>query len=221
MIDAHQGEAEASGARAARRFDSIPSDLGVWFTQQRSIEQLGEPCERISMRVHATKGGASGGTIVPMLNLVEEAAGDPALRRLLADPCALNPPDLRSGPRQPDTTRPTRDRDTGRWLAPFVMAAVNTCAVQRTSALLGRPWGRSSATTRRWTWAPVRSVRPRPPPWSQVSARAWACSRSGPTRNLAKGAPKPDGPTPRRSEPASSTCGSREPHRPASRRAPG
>ena len=93
------------------------------------------------MRVHAMKGGASGGTIASMLNLVEEASKDRDLRRLLADPYALNPADLRSGPRQPDTTRPTRDSESGRWLAPFVMAAVNTRVVQRTHALLGRPWG--------------------------------------------------------------------------------
>ncbi len=143
MIDAHHDEAGESGARVVHScgFDSIPSDLGVWFTQQRSVELLGEPCHRISMRVHAMKGGASGGTIASMVNLVEEASKDRDLRRLLADPYALNPPDLRSGPPQPDTNRPTRDSESGRWLAPFVMAAVNTRVVQRTHALLGRPWG--------------------------------------------------------------------------------
>lgn len=144
MIDAHQADAEASGARIVHTsgFDSIPSDLGVWFTQQQAQERFGAPCQRISMRVHTMKGGASGGTIASMVNLVEEARHDPALRKLLADPYALNPPDLRSGPKQPDTMRPTRDADTGDWLAPFVMAAVNTRVVQRTHALLGRPWGR-------------------------------------------------------------------------------
>ena len=143
MIDAHYADAEASGARVVHScgFDSIPSDLGVWFTQQRAIEHLGEPCSRISMRVHAMKGGASGGTIASILNLVEEASKDKELRRLLADPYALNPVDLRRGPPQPDTTRPTRDRESGSWMAPFVMASVNTRVVQRTHALLGRPWG--------------------------------------------------------------------------------
>jgi short subunit dehydrogenase-like uncharacterized protein len=145
MIDAHQTGAEASGARVVHAcgFDSVPSDAGVWFTQQRALERFGAPCERISMRVHRTRGGASGGTIASMLNLVEEAAKDPALRKLLADPYSLNPPDLRSGPRQPATTIPQRDPDTGEWLAPFVMEAVNTRVVQRSHALLGRPWGQS------------------------------------------------------------------------------
>lgn len=143
MIDAHQAEAEASGARLVHAcgFDSIPSDLGVWFTQQRAIEALGEPCTRIDMRVQSMKGGASGGTIASMLNLVEEAVADPALRKLLADPYCLNPADLRSGPPQPDVVRPTRDEASGQWLAPFVMAGVNTRVVQRSHALAGRPWG--------------------------------------------------------------------------------
>lgn len=143
MIDAHQEVAEASGARVLNScgFDSIPSDLGVWFTQQQALERFDEACDRISMRVHGTKGGASGGTIASMLNIVEEAAKDKELRKLLADPYALNPADMRSGPKQPDTTRPARDPETGEWLAPFVMAAVNTRVVQRTNAVLGRPWG--------------------------------------------------------------------------------
>ncbi len=143
MIDAHSAAAEASGARIVHAcgFDSIPSDLGVWFTQQRAVERFGAPCEQVSMRVAAMKGGASGGTIASMLNLVEEAAADPSLRKLLADPYVLNPPDLRSGPRQTEVVRPMRDEASGQWMAPFVMAAVNTRVVQRSHALLGRPWG--------------------------------------------------------------------------------
>ncbi|MEZ5180099.1 MAG: saccharopine dehydrogenase NADP-binding domain-containing protein [Acidimicrobiales bacterium] len=115
MIDAHSSAAEASGARIVHAcgFDSIPSDLGVWFTQQRALERFDAPCERIAMRVARMKGGASGGTIASMLNLVEEAAADPSLRKLLADPYVLNPPDLRSGPPQPDLVRPARDGASG------------------------------------------------------------------------------------------------------------
>ncbi len=143
MIDTHHAEAEATGARVVHAcgFDSIPSDLGVWFTQERAIERFGVPCERIAMRVHHLSGGASGGSIASIANLVEEATKDPASRALLADPYALNPEDLRTGPRQTETMRPTRDPETGEWLAPFVMAAVNTRVVQRSHALLGRRWG--------------------------------------------------------------------------------
>jgi short subunit dehydrogenase-like uncharacterized protein len=143
MIDAHSSDAEASGARIVHTcgFDSIPSDLGVWFTQQRALERFGQPCERIAMRVKGMRGGASGGTIASLMNVVEEAAGNPELRKLLADPYALAPADLRSGPRQRDITRPVHDDASGEWVAPFVMAAINTRVVHRSHALLGRPWG--------------------------------------------------------------------------------
>lgn len=143
MIDEHHDAAVASGARVVHAcgFDSIPSDLGVWFTQQRAQEQFGQPCRSIALRVKAMKGGASGGTIASGLNLIEEASGDADLRKLLADPYALAPADLRSGPRQPNVTYPQRDGASGQWIAPFIMAAANTRVVQRTHALLGRPWG--------------------------------------------------------------------------------
>lgn len=143
MIDAHQATAERSGSRIVHAcgFDSIPSDLGVWFTQQVAIERFGVPCSSIALRVKALKGGASGGTIASGLNLVEEARRDPSLRAMLANPYALAPEGMRSGPRQPNVTTPRRDPSSGDWVAPFIMAATNTRVVQRTHALLGRPWG--------------------------------------------------------------------------------
>ena len=143
MIDAHAPAAAASGARIVHAcgFDSVPSDLGVWFLQQRAHELHGTPCEHVSMRVATLRGGASGGTIASMMNVMEEAAHDPALRKLLADPYALAPIDMRSGPPQRDVTRPRHDDASGQWIAPFVMAAVNTRVVHRSHALLGRPWG--------------------------------------------------------------------------------
>ena len=144
MIDAHQIRAEETGARIVHAcgFDSIPSDLGTWFTQQRAIEQFGEPCVEVRMSVAGAKGGASGGTIASMMNLVEEAAGDPEVRSALRDPYVLAPIDQRSGPPQPGLEPPTRDDRFGSWVAPFVMAPTNTAVVRRTHALLGRPWGR-------------------------------------------------------------------------------
>ena len=142
MIDQHQAAAERTGARIVHTcgFDSIPSDLGTLYTQERAIEQFGTHCTRVDFQVRSMRGGASGGTIASMLELVTEAAADPSVRALLADPYGLNPTDLRSGPDGKDLARPTRD-DTGRWLAPFVMAAVNRKVVHRSHALMGRPWG--------------------------------------------------------------------------------
>jgi short subunit dehydrogenase-like uncharacterized protein len=143
MIDAHHDTAVHSGARVlhACGFDSIPSDLGVWFTQQQASARWQEPCTEVQMQVRSMRGGPSGGTVASMLDLVQEAASDKAVRRLLADPYALVPAELRPSAPQPARRGVGRDRGSGQWLAPFVMAAVNTKVVHRTNALAGRPWG--------------------------------------------------------------------------------
>ena len=143
MIDTHGETAKSSGARIVHTcgFDSIPSDLGVWYTQQQARELLGTHCSKIAMRVKAMKGGASGGTIASLMNVMEEVSNDPALRKVLANPYALAPADMRSGPKQPNVTVPTNKDTSGQWVAPFVMASINTRVVHRSHALLGRPWG--------------------------------------------------------------------------------
>ena len=144
MIDAHQTRAEATGARIVHScgFDSIPSDLGTWFTQQRAVEQFGEPCVEVRMSVKGAKGGVSGGTAASGMQMFEEMAEDPDLRKVVGDPYVLAPVDLRQGPKQPGMGRPTRDDRFESWVAPFVMAPTNSAVVLRSHALLGQPWGR-------------------------------------------------------------------------------
>ncbi len=143
MIDAHHDAAAASGARIVHScgFDSIPSDVGVWFTQQQAHAAFGTHCTSIAMRVRSMKGGASGGTIASAMNVLDEVARDPAVREVLTNPYALAPAGQREGVRQPNVTVPKRDGASGQWLAPFVMASINTRVVHRSHALLGRPWG--------------------------------------------------------------------------------
>jgi short subunit dehydrogenase-like uncharacterized protein len=143
MIDGHGAEAARTGTRIVHScgFDSIPSDLGVWFTQQAALEQFGEPCAGIAMRVKAMKGGPSGGTIASLMNVIEETVKDPGLRKTLANPYALAPDGMRSGVTQPNTIVPKKDDTSGGWIAPFVMAQINTRIVHRSHALLGHPWG--------------------------------------------------------------------------------
>ncbi len=143
MIDLHQDRAVETGARIVHAcgFDSVPSDMGVWFTQSEAQERFGEPCVSISMGVKAIKGGASGGTIASMMNMMDEVAGDPSLRKVLGNPFALAPEGERTGPRQPNVTLPVHDGGLDTWLAPFVMAATNTRVVFRTHSLLDRQWG--------------------------------------------------------------------------------
>ena len=143
MIDTHGETANSSGARIVHAcgFDSIPSDLGVAFTQDAAHTRFGSFCSQISMRVKALKGGVSGGTVASMLNVVDEASHDTQARRLLTNPYALAPDGMREGIAQPNVLAPKSDDVSGGWIAPFMMAAVNTRIVHRSHALRGRPWG--------------------------------------------------------------------------------
>jgi short subunit dehydrogenase-like uncharacterized protein len=137
MITKYEATARASGARIVHScgFDSIPSDLGVWFLQQRSLCRVGEPCVEVKMRVRAMHGGFSGGTIASILNIVREAAVDPALRRELADPYLLWPDLNRPQTEQREIRVPEFDPDFDAWIAPFVMSAINTRIVHRSNGL--------------------------------------------------------------------------------------
>jgi short subunit dehydrogenase-like uncharacterized protein len=143
MIDRYQERAVETGARVVHAcgFDSIPSDLGVWFLQRESRKRFGEPCVSISMGVKAMRGGASGGTVASMMNMMEEVSADPSIAKVLANPYALAAKGDREGPKQPNVTLPVYDDGLDSWLAPFVMAATNTRVVFRTNSLLAHEWG--------------------------------------------------------------------------------
>jgi short subunit dehydrogenase-like uncharacterized protein len=138
----HEADAVTSGARIVNccGFDSIPSDLGVHFLQRNALEQFGHTCDRVDMRVVSMKGGASGGTIASMINMVKEAVNDPDLRRELKDPYSLCPPDHRFSVAQPDV-KISYDNVYGGWIAPFVMAGINTRVVHRSNALSNNSYG--------------------------------------------------------------------------------
>lgn len=143
MLDAHEEAAMASGARLVHccGFDSIPSDLGVWFLQHQSQRLFGKPMSRVRLGVQSLRGKMSGGTAASMLNIIESSRSDPEVARIARNPYSLCPPEFRKGPRQPYVKGPTFDEDLDAWLSPFVMAAINTRIVHRSHALQGRPWG--------------------------------------------------------------------------------
>ena len=144
MLDAHAETAARSGARIVHccGFDSIPSDLGVHVLQQQAMQRFGAPAERVRMRVKAARGGLSGGTYASMLNIVEQSRRDQAIARVLKNPYALCPPDAREGVRQPYVAGPAYDPELQAWLAPFIMAAINTRIVHRSNALSEFAYGR-------------------------------------------------------------------------------
>ena len=138
----HEAAAIKSGAKIVNccGFDSIPSDLGVHFLQRNALEQFGHTCDRVDMRVVSMKGGASGGTIASMINMVKEAVNDADLRHELKDPYSLCPPDHRFSIAQPDV-KIVYDNVYGGWIAPFIMAGINTRVVHRSNALTNNSYG--------------------------------------------------------------------------------
>jgi len=144
MIGLYEAKARASGARVVHccGFDSIPSDMGVCFLQQEARRRFGQPCSHVKMRVKAIRGGASGGTIASLLNVAKEAATDPAVRRELGNPYALCPAGDVPEVRQASLSRPEYDPDFDAWLAPFIMASINTKVVHRSNALSDYGFGR-------------------------------------------------------------------------------
>lgn len=135
--------AQKTGAKIVHccGYDSIPSDLGSYMVQQEAIARWGAPCERIEMFVGPTRGGASGGTIDSMVALMELAAQDRQILRIMANPYALTP---KGGPRGPDGSDQTgvkHHKLLNQWTGPFVMAAVNTRIVRLTNALLDYRYG--------------------------------------------------------------------------------
>jgi len=144
MIDAHHAAAVASGARIVHAcgFDCIPSDLGTFFVQNEMRARHGAVSPWVKYRVAGFSGGASGGTIASMMNMLDEAERDPGVWRVLGDPYGLNPEGERRGPDGGDQMGPAWDAEFGQWTAPFVMAAVDTRVVRRSNALQGWAYGR-------------------------------------------------------------------------------
>lgn len=144
MLDKYQDTAKASGARIVNccGFDSIPSDMGVYFLQQQAQEKLGKTCNNIKMRVKAAKGGASGGTVASVINITKEAVKNPALRKQLANPYLICPENHGFSERQYNVNKPEFDPDFNAWSAPFIMAGINTRVVHRSNALADNTYGK-------------------------------------------------------------------------------
>ena len=143
MIDRYEDVAKITGARIVNccGFDSIPSDMGVYFLQEKAKQRFGQYCSTVKMRVKTMKGSASGGTVASMMNMIKEATKDKELRKLLTNPYALCPLGHPYTAKQTDLKTPAYDKDMQAWVAPFVMAAINVRIVHRTNSLLNDKYG--------------------------------------------------------------------------------
>ena len=131
LIEKHHAEASAKGIRIIPScgFDSIPSDLGAFF----SAQAIDKPIKRIES-FHSYEGGASGGTLETMFSMGELDLGDD-----LTNPFLLNPEDSYSDEQMQlssDRVGIAKKSEINAWSGPFIMATANTRVVRRTEALL-------------------------------------------------------------------------------------
>jgi len=135
--------AQESGARLVHccGFDSIPSDLSVYFLQQQFKARYGGYASHISGRMGRASGGVSGGTVASLMFVAEQASKDASIRDTVMDPYALYPANVTPGNDVPDQASIAWDENFESWTGPFVMAAINTKVVRRSHALAGLPYG--------------------------------------------------------------------------------
>jgi short subunit dehydrogenase-like uncharacterized protein len=142
MIDKHEAEAKASGARIVFScgFDSVPFELGTFFVQEEAKRAFGSAAARVKGRVRDMRGTLSGGTAASARATFEAVARDLSLVAILNNPFALTPGF--EGPKQPRGNKPAYEEDLQSWTAPFMMATINTRNVHRSNMLMGFPYGK-------------------------------------------------------------------------------
>lgn len=145
-IDRFHDLAARKGVRIVHAcgFDSIPSDLGALLLHKAAIADSAGDLQDTTLVVKAFKGSASGGTVASMKLHLDELRNNPQSQRIAADPYALSPdrseePDLGN---ESDLLGMEYEPDLGTWVAPFVMAGINTRVVRRSNALKGWAYGR-------------------------------------------------------------------------------
>lgn len=149
-IDDHHKQAIDTGARIVHAcgFDSIPSDMSVYALYRR-VQQDGEgDLLDTNYVLRGFAGGASGGTLASMIEVLRASSTDAEIRKQLEDPYTLSQdraaePELGAQPDMP--WRRGRDIATelsGIWAMAFVMAMYNTRIVRRSNALMDYAYGR-------------------------------------------------------------------------------
>ena len=141
MIDKHETEAKASGARIlfSCGFDSVPFELGAFFVQEEAKRAFGAPAARVKGRVRDMRGTFSGGTAASGRATFEAVSKDLSLVAILNDHFALTPGF--KGVKQPKGNKPVYEEDMQSWTAPFTMALINTRNIHRSNMLMGFPYG--------------------------------------------------------------------------------
>lgn len=136
MLNAYDELAKSTGSRIVFScgFDSIPSDLGVYYLQKKARYYFGSPIARVKGRVKSLYGTLlSRGTVETHEALMAKSKHDLSLYQFMFDPFGLTPGF--SGPAQPIVNTPVFDTDLNSWAAPFLAGPINTKTVYRSNLL--------------------------------------------------------------------------------------
>ena len=144
LIDSFHKEAKSKKIKIVNScgFDSIPSDMGVYFIQNKIKKVYNNYAKSIKMRVAGIRGGISGGTYSSINNLLSEAFNDKTIFKLLNNPYGLNPKDKMEGLDKKDLRKIIFDKESNSWIYPFIMAGINTKIVRRSNALSNFQYGK-------------------------------------------------------------------------------
>ncbi|WDT84603.1 saccharopine dehydrogenase family protein [Alteromonas sp. 009811495] len=143
MINKYEDKAKVSGANIVFScgFDSVPFDLGVHFLQSHAKAKTGDVINYVKGRVRAMKGTFSGGTAASLKATMAAAHKDKSIMAALINPFSLAGNEAIQP--QPDGNKPYFDEQLGTWVAPFIMAAINTKNVHRSNYLSQYAYGKS------------------------------------------------------------------------------
>ena len=144
MIDKHHKEANNNNTKIVNScgFDSIPSDMGVYYIQKQTKDSKNQRAKLIEMRVAGAKGGISGGTYKSLSNVNKEANKDKEIFKVVINPYGLNPIGEQEGSDKSDLRKIVYDKSSNSWIGPFIMAAINTKIVRRSNALSNYSYGK-------------------------------------------------------------------------------
>ena len=136
IIDNYHLEAQQKKIKIVNScgFDSIPSDIGVYYIEKQ-LSAKKQKLKSINMRLAGAKGGISGGTYASLSNVRIEALKDKKIFQILKNPYGLNPHGSMHGNDKKDLKKIVFDKISNNWIAPFVMASINTKIVRRSNAL--------------------------------------------------------------------------------------